>query len=56
MSTGSTLEADGQCLVEWSCFYGTGKLLNMENAKIKILKVLFNNKDVLHINKCYLLN
>lgn len=48
MSTGVALKADGQRLDEWSYFYGTGNLPNMENAKIKTLQIRFNNKDVLH--------
>jgi len=37
MSTDVALENNGQSFDEWSCFYETGKLPNMENAEIKTL-------------------
>lgn len=47
MSTGIAQKADGEKLVEWSYFYGSGQLPNMKNTKLKTLQIRFNKKGVL---------
>lgn len=48
MSTGISQKENGDRLVEWSYFYGTGKLPDMKNASIKILQVRFNQAGAVH--------
>lgn len=46
-STGISQKADGERLEEWGYFYGTGKLPDMKDTKLKILQIRFDKKGVL---------
>lgn len=48
MSTGIAQRSDGEKLIEWDYFYGTGQLPSMKDAKLKTLKIRFNKKGVVH--------
>lgn len=47
MSTGISQKADGEQLVEWDYFYGTGQLPGMKDAKIKTLQIRFDKSGTL---------
>ena len=47
MSTGISQKADGERLVQWDYFYGTGQLPGMKDAKIKTLQIRFDNSGTL---------
>lgn len=45
MSTGISQKEDGERLVEWNYFYGTGQLPGMKDAKLKTLQIRFDKKE-----------
>ena len=47
MSTGISQKADGERLVEWDYFYGSGQLPNMKDTKIKTLQIRFDKNGTL---------
>jgi len=48
MNTGIAQRADGERLIEWDYFYGTGQLPGMKDAKLKSLKIRFNKNGAVH--------
>ncbi|MDH5517476.1 MAG: hypothetical protein OEY36_06615 [Gammaproteobacteria bacterium] len=45
-NTGFSLNADGERLLEWVYFYGSGKMTSMDNAELKILQIRFDDKGI----------
>ena len=46
-STGISLNKDGERLVEWIYFYATGKLTGMDDARLKMLQIRFDQNGIM---------
>ena len=46
-SQGVSLNRDGERLIEWVYFYATGKMSDMDEAKLKILQIRFDQHGIL---------
>lgn len=46
-SQGVSLNRDGERLIEWVYFYATGKVSDMDEAKLKILQIRFDQRGIL---------
>jgi hypothetical protein len=45
-STGIVVESDGSRYDEWTYYYGTGRLPNFPDARLKILQIRFDRQAV----------
>ena len=46
-SSGVTINRDGERLVEWVYFFATGKITGMDDVRLKILQIRFDQKGVM---------
>jgi outer membrane protein assembly factor BamE (lipoprotein component of BamABCDE complex) len=45
-SVGEAVDTNGQRFDEWTYYYGTGQLPDMENARLKILQIKFDRSGL----------